>query len=1438
MYVSFGRIDEGMGTGRDDFFIAGGTLRPDSGCYVVRACDSELRDALRRREYCYVLDSRQKGKSSLMARAIHELTDEGVLCCKLDLQRFGSNLDPDRWYASLLNALGEDTNLSTELFDHWSGSQQLGPLHRWVSAIEHVLLPLLERSSQEFVIFVDEVDYVRSLPFSTDEFFAGIRELYNRRSVDRRFERISFCFLGVATPSELIRDVRITPFNVGRRIELTDFTLDECAPFAQRLGMRGHDLVKRIHYWTGGHPYLTQKLCQAVCETSNATAKTVDRLVEELFFTRRAREEEPNLRDVSRRVLEGHASDRDDYLADILLTLERVRLRRRTVRDDESDPVVAALKLSGLTRVVEGYLWIRNRIYYRAFDQLWIRSNLPNAEAKRLRAAARVATIRTSAVAGLVVMAVGGLAIRSNLLANENAWLAETRKVALDDAEIARKTADREADAATRSAHTRLLAEQRATLAAEGLRKSLVSEARARKFADLSAAGERKATARALEAARIAEVRRLTALAEETRANAAATRERGEKLKAQRLTYIANMNLLQAAYQSENWVRAHQLLQEAHQPVYAQFSGIELGYWEAQLNSYLRKLDATSVSVAAFEPRGKYVVVGLYDGTIALHDLSSGMVVKSLPLFKTRITSLDFSDDGSLLALGALSGEVSLVATSNWSEIGRMTVGSEELPSIALNANGTLLLAVQANGRASVWDTRTRLAVITHETPPVAVSGTFLRDGSGIVLSCQTSVHLWKFGEADEDHDLAGQAVVSPDQRHFVALDRSSYSYLFRDVQTGKTIGSPFKGRPTFSSDGLTYAVVSDTNGIDVYLTGSHERVFQIPGRPAEGGLATVLPTATPKDIDFSSDGRLLLATYSDGRCIVWNSQSNPLSIVDAHFSGTHSVMLRGSRQAVAVWGPAVTVFEPAGAANGAHYVAGANVMGLARTKDGSLIAAGDFSGTTTVLRTADLSVVATIAGGRDVGRAAFSSDGKWLAVGSGEKAEVWSVSGKLKWSHTMNAQSGMKFIDEDERILVGDGAVLTVLRASDGSVVRSLRPPYGSWLFSISPNGKDVAVSGMDGTVSVLRLADGAVVATFRGQDKPSSIVQFTANGSRLVSVSLGGHIRVWDVASEREVLSLSVDAPRLGGDVLSMEEDYLILGDGAYPLRRRAQGPIWTPIDATYVARRLEAAAKAEDAYAWEKNLQVFGNQVDANVPVIGDVLILALENSNKAIKESSLRVLDRAPRLAIADAKQDVSQVVSAFDSGHVSAARVLAACFQGRWAKLPNAPRAILGRITAHCYLGEADREGLVRQSQYMLNTLGESVELNDRVQVARVVALGGLEPAEFEGLITSLEAQAVSPQRLGERNCLLGALLLRAGKLDQAVQVLSNAIKSGLPSEYGTLGRLYLALAQAYSGDRASALTQLDQFGGFSTVRTLESAEYRFLLDELKRALKE
>lgn len=415
------------------FFVAGGTLGQGAESYVVRQADRDLIEVLRNREFAYVLDSRQKGKSSLMIRVRRALEEEGTRTVLLDLQRFGSNLDPERWYASLLDAVDESLDASDQLFGAWDADRRLGPMRRFFNSIED----LLTERDLRVVVFVDEVDFVRSLPFSVDEFFAGIRECHNRSATGVQ-SHLTFCLLGVANPSELIHDVRITPFNIGRRIELTDFTLAELEPFHEPLSEGGRDgrlLTERVHRWTGGHPYLTQRLAAAVAaDPTIRSGGGVDRLAEALFLGTKARTEEPNLSDASRRMLEApieglHASESRSRVLDAYLA---VLEGRRPVRDDDTDPVVSVLKLSGLVKVVDGRLAIRNQVYRRAFDRAWAEANLPEAERKRVQSAARRARAQVIGIAGLVTLAFAGIAGYAGFLAIQRREALQQLRVVAD----------------------------------------------------------------------------------------------------------------------------------------------------------------------------------------------------------------------------------------------------------------------------------------------------------------------------------------------------------------------------------------------------------------------------------------------------------------------------------------------------------------------------------------------------------------------------------------------------------------------------------------------------------------------------------------------------------------------------------------------------------------------------------------------------------------------------------------------------------------------------------------------------------------------------------------------------------------------------------------------------------------------------------------------
>src|SRR5262249_38894343 len=263
--------------------------------------------------------SRQMGKSSLCVRTMARLRERGVQSAFVDLTKIGGrNVTPDQWYAGLIVEVGRALGVRAEMLRNWQEERGSSPMQRVFSSLRDVAL---EKTTSSIVVFIDEIDATRSLPFSANEFFAGIRECYNHRVHDPAYKRLTFCLLGVAVPTDLISDPTTTPFNIGERVVLADFSEKETAGLAGGFCPAGSDVLERILYWTNGHPFLTQSLAATAASQGDAhSANDVDRLTSELLFQAKARETNINLADVGNRILNGYL-DPDEvakYRADVL----------------------------------------------------------------------------------------------------------------------------------------------------------------------------------------------------------------------------------------------------------------------------------------------------------------------------------------------------------------------------------------------------------------------------------------------------------------------------------------------------------------------------------------------------------------------------------------------------------------------------------------------------------------------------------------------------------------------------------------------------------------------------------------------------------------------------------------------------------------------------------------------------------------------------------------------------------------------------------------------------------------------------------------------------------------------------------------------------------------------------------------------------------------
>lgn len=356
----------------DSFYAHRGTLGPDAPSYVERRADAELLGGLLHGEPCYVLTSRQMGKSSLMVRTATRLREQGLIVALLDLTAVGQNLTAEQWYDGLALKVGRQLRLEDEFEDFWGAHARFSPVQRFFNALRELVLL---RVAQPCVLFVDELDAVKSLPFSADEFFAALREAHVGHAQDPAFARLTVCLLGVAPPTELLRDPAATPFNIGRRIDLVDFTPREARPLAaglNRPAAEARTMLDRVLYWTGGHPYLTQRLCSAIVEDATVHgAAGVDRLCERLLLRPASREEDDNLAFV-RRLLLGEPARR----AEALRAYERVRRSRVGVPEQELEGVAPLLRQAGIVRFEGGRAFVRNRIYARTFDLRWVRASL------------------------------------------------------------------------------------------------------------------------------------------------------------------------------------------------------------------------------------------------------------------------------------------------------------------------------------------------------------------------------------------------------------------------------------------------------------------------------------------------------------------------------------------------------------------------------------------------------------------------------------------------------------------------------------------------------------------------------------------------------------------------------------------------------------------------------------------------------------------------------------------------------------------------------------------------------------------------------------------------------------------------------------------------------------------------------------------------------
>ncbi len=294
-------------TPKPDLEPVGGAVPLGSRFYVLRSPDFEFRQAVERGDsIVLVKGARQVGKTSLLARELQQAREAGVRVVFTDFQLLSEAhlVSADSLLRVLGSWIAEELELEVLPTQVWNSGDGPGFNFR-----RYIRREVLGRMETRLVWGLDEVDRLFSCRFAS-EVFGLFRSWHNERALDPAgpWSRLTLA-MSYATEAHLfISDLNQSPFNVGTRLVLEDFTFDQVADLNVRYGCPLRDGKEMACYYqlVGGHPYLVRRGLHEIVSRNlgGAGQRPID------AFELQADREEGIFGDHLRRMLAALANDR------------------------------------------------------------------------------------------------------------------------------------------------------------------------------------------------------------------------------------------------------------------------------------------------------------------------------------------------------------------------------------------------------------------------------------------------------------------------------------------------------------------------------------------------------------------------------------------------------------------------------------------------------------------------------------------------------------------------------------------------------------------------------------------------------------------------------------------------------------------------------------------------------------------------------------------------------------------------------------------------------------------------------------------------------------------------------------------------------------------------------------------------------------------------
>lgn len=342
--------------------------------YVERSADNQIKKIINGMgRPGYVLVARQMGKTNLLLHTRDVMQSKKIIFSFIDFSTIGSISETD-----CFNKLIDDTIATNE--------EILSVAEPYIQAIRsqpnysgqkmftkelRILLTYVDK----LVFILDEIDALTRTDYS-DHIFSTIRSHYFMRVNFPELNKLTYILSGVIEPKHIIKDPNISPFNIGEKIYMNDFTKDEFLQFISNTSINFEDnneLIDRIYYWTKGNPRLTWDVCAMVEENNIKEVSALDSMITERYLT--SFDQAP-IDGIRQKVSEN--SDIRDALIQLYFNKG----------EELSDDVKSSLYLAGIIDYNNSKPQIKNPILEKSLSYEWLIS-LQNLEKNHLTVAER-----------------------------------------------------------------------------------------------------------------------------------------------------------------------------------------------------------------------------------------------------------------------------------------------------------------------------------------------------------------------------------------------------------------------------------------------------------------------------------------------------------------------------------------------------------------------------------------------------------------------------------------------------------------------------------------------------------------------------------------------------------------------------------------------------------------------------------------------------------------------------------------------------------------------------------------------------------------------------------------------------------------------------------------------------------------------------------------